>query len=72
MKNREKFKDEIIDFACSEDSIALNSKGEIVGCYSIFCKDCKFYTEEGCKEATRKWIEEEYVEPPTIRICKKG
>lgn len=27
--------------------------------------------EEGCREATRKWLEEEYVEPPTIRISKK-
>ena len=35
MKNREKFKDEIIDFALNEDSIAVDSQGEIVGCRSI-------------------------------------
>lgn len=46
MKNRETFKDEIIDFACSEDSIALNPKGDIVGHSSLnSCKDCKFYVE---------------------------
>lgn len=46
MKNKEKFADEIIDFACSEDSIALNLKGEIVGYSSLnSCKNCKFCVE---------------------------
>ena len=72
MKNREKFKDEIIDFALNEDSIAVDSQGEIVGCRSIQCKDCKFH-EKGadCETVIRRWLEEEYVEPPTIRISKK-
>ena len=72
MKNKEKFIDKLAYFALEGNSrIALNTEGEIVRCYSILCKDCKFNTEEGCKEATRKWLEEEYVEPPTIRISKK-
>nr|DAF92912.1 MAG TPA: hypothetical protein [Siphoviridae sp. ctX5W26] len=72
MKNKEKFIDKLAYFACEGNSrIALDAKGEIVVCYSIFCKDCQFYVEEGCREATRKWLEEEYVEPPTIRISKK-
>lgn len=66
MKNKEKFKDEILDFACTVDRIALNDKLEIVGCSSIHCKNCKFYIEKDCKIASRKWLEEEYVEPPVI------
>lgn len=66
MKNKEKFADKIIDFVCTVDRIALNDKLEIVGCSSIHCKNCKFYIEKDCKIASRKWLEEEYVEPPVI------
>lgn len=66
MKNKDKFADKIIDFACTVDRIALNDKLEIVGCSSIHCKNCKFYIEKDCKIASRKWLEEEYVEPPVI------
>lgn len=68
MKNREKYADKIIDFACnSNDSITLNTKGEVVGCSFLdSCEDCKFYMEEDCRIATRRWLEEECVEPPVI------
>lgn len=64
MKNREKFVDKIIDFACSEDSIAVDSRGEIVSCASmVSCENCKFCLEEvACETAIKRWLEEEYVE----------
>lgn len=72
MKNKEKFADKIIDFACSEDSIALNTKGEIVGCSALnSCKDCKFYVEGvDCKTAIKRWAEEECVDP--MVLARKG
>ena len=67
MKNKEKFADEIIDLLCtSKDPIAVNFKGEIVRCHDIFCKNCKFHKEGDCITAARKWLEEEYGEPPVI------
>lgn len=66
MKNKEKFADKIIDFACTRDNIAVNNQGEVVGCYSLLCENCMFYTEKDCETASRKWLEEEYVEPPVI------
>ena len=44
MKNKEKFADEIIDFACSDEPIAVDVKGEIVECGSLLCENCKLYT----------------------------
>ena len=66
MKNKEKFADKIIDFACTRDNIAVNVKGEVVGCSSLICENCKVYMEKECTEASRKWLEEEYVEPLVI------
>lgn len=67
MKNKEKFIDKLADFACDgNERIALNTKGEIVGCSSLFCENCKFYTEKDCGTVSRKWLEEEYVEPQVI------
>lgn len=67
MKNKEKFKDEILDFALSEDSIAVDNQGEVVSCASMFsCENCRFGTEKECKTAIRVWLEEEYIEPPVI------
>lgn len=68
MKNKEKFIDEIIDFACSEDSIAVDNQGEVVSCNSMAsCENCKFYLEEvACETAIKRWLEEECVEPLVI------
>lgn len=62
MKNKEKFIDKLADFACIRDNIAMNVKGELVGCCGILCENCKFYTEKDCGTASREWLEEEYVE----------
>ena len=70
MKNKEKFIDELADFACTSENIAINLKGEIVGCRHLSCKDCKFNMEEECREATRKWLEKEYIESPLSISCK--
>lgn len=68
MKNKEKFADKIIGFACSEERIAVDNEGKIVSCNGMYgCKNCRFYTEKECETAIRKWLEEECVEPQVIR-----
>lgn len=66
MKNKEKFIDKLADFACTGKNIAINLKGEIVGCRYLSCKDCKFNMEKDCRTASRKWLEEEYIEQMVI------
>ena len=66
MKNKEKFADKILDFACSEERIAVDNQGEVVSCSGMAsCEDCKFDIRN-CETSIRKWLEEECVEPPVI------
>lgn len=66
MKNKEKFADKILDFACSEERIAVDNQGEVVSCSGMAsCEDCKFYIRN-CETSIRKWLEEEYIEPTVI------
>lgn len=66
MKNKERFEKEIMDIACSGDSIAIIEKsGRIVPCDVNRCSLCLFRGYD-CKENTREWAESEYVEKPVI------
>ena len=68
MKNRENFAKEILDIACSGDSLALDAKGSIVSCEYIECLECLFNRnyDSNCKERVKKWCESEYIEKPKI------
>ena len=66
MKNRERFAKEILEIACSGDSIAIIEKsGRIVPCDATRCSLCLFRGYD-CKENIREWAESEYVEKPVI------
>lgn len=66
MKNKEKFEKEIVEIACSGDSIAIIKKsGSIVPCNGDICSLCLFRGYD-CKENTREWAESEYIEKPKI------
>lgn len=66
MKNREKFEKEIMDIACSGNSIAIEKEcGRIAPCCDTFCVECLF-GGGNCKEKVREWAESEYVEKPVI------
>lgn len=66
MKNKEKYAKEIMEIACSGDSIAIIEKsGRIVPCDVNRCSLCLFRGYD-CKESTRKWAESEYIEKPVI------
>lgn len=66
MKNKEKYAKEIIEIACSGDSIAVIKKsGHIISCNGVECNLCLF-DDEDCRKKTREWAESEYIEKPVI------
>lgn len=66
MTNREKFAKEILDIACSGNSIAIiKESGRIVSCDGTKCGICLFRGYD-CEENTREWAESEYIEKPVI------
>ena len=66
MKNKEKYAKEIMEVACSGDSIAVTKESErIVKCGSIACSECLF-APPNCVKEIREWVEQEYIEKPVI------
>lgn len=63
MKNKEKFKDEIIDIVCEGHTLTL-SHGKPEGCELINCSRCDLSPcgrdGGGRKEGMKKWAEQEY------------
>lgn len=66
MKNKEKYAKEIIDIACSGNSIAvIRESGRIASCGDTRCTECLFKSDK-CKERVREWAESEYIEKTVI------
>lgn len=68
MKNKEKYEEQILAFACASESFGVNEEtGEIGECASMKCTKCKFYVPgKLCKEHRHDWAESEYIEPAKI------
>lgn len=67
MTNREKFAEQILDIACSNDAIAVDKVTlEPMACSKLECKDCLFNVSDDmpCGNKRIKWANSEYVEPP--------
>lgn len=68
MTNREKYAEQILDIAVTSSCIAVDKKGKLHKCNELDCIDCIFSrverSEPSCKEKTKDWSEQEYVEPP--------
>lgn len=66
MKNKEKYAKEIMEIACSGNSIAVTKEGgRIASCCDTFCVECLF-CGGNCKEKVREWTESECIEKPVI------
>lgn len=67
MTNREKFAEQILDIACSNDSIAVDKVTlEPIACGKLGCKHCLFNISNNvmsCGRQMIKWANSEYVEP---------
>ena len=63
MLNKEKYAKEIINIACSGDSIGMRN-GILCSCDTINnCKHCDFYNEEIlCEQIIKEWANSEYKE----------
>lgn len=68
MKNKEKFKNEIVDIICNGDSIGINKQTYTpVPCSKIACDKCLFYTEKLlCVDSLVNWANQEYKKPNVI------
>ena len=68
MTNREKYAEQILDIALTCSCIAVDKKGKLHKCNKLDCRDCIFSrverSEPSCKEKTKDWSEQEYIEPP--------
>ena len=65
MKNREKFKKEIMDIACAGGSVAFDKKAnKVTECNDTHCSNCAFSSSIlSCRDEIKKWSESEYKEP---------
>lgn len=67
MKNKEKFKDEIVNIVCKGGNIAVdNITYEPVDCSSIECINCLFYSCGKCSDLIVEWARREYKKPIVI------
>ena len=68
MKNKEKYAECVLTFACDESGFGVYEKtGEMERCMEMHCTECLFYgKKETCHTSRRKWLESEYIEKPVI------
>lgn len=68
MKNKEKYAECVLTFACDESGFGVYEKtGEMERCMKMHCTECLFYgKKETCHTSRRKWLESEYIEKPVI------
>ena len=63
MKNKEKYAKEILEIACSGNSLAFDkTTNKVVPCNGLCCSNCLF--GNNCDEAIKEWCESEYIEQP--------
>lgn len=63
MKNKEFYRDKLVDMAVSGERVAKVGN-ELVSCYTVSCNDCEWDASRlDCGELRSMWAEEEYVEP---------
>lgn len=66
MKNKERYAKEIVEIACSGDTIAVTKEGEhVVRCSGTACSECLF-VRCNCENEMKEWAEQEYIEKPVI------
>ena len=68
MKNKEKYAECVLTFACDESGFGVYEKtGEMERCMEMHCTECLFYgKKETCHTSRRKWLESECIEKSVI------
>lgn len=68
MKNREKYKDILVDYALVGISLALTKEGKIEPCKDIPCDECVWGDDYSCRREKLKWLDEEYIETDWSKV----
>ena len=63
MKNRDKYREILMDYAMANARPALTKKGSITRCKNLDCDECAWNIDCGCEAARFEWLDEEYKEP---------
>lgn len=69
MKNKEKFKNEIVEIVCNAGSLAVDIEtNKPVDCNIVDCGKCLFYAGEygSCSDVMKIWVNQEYKEESVI------
>ena len=70
MKNREKYKEELLNIACTGKRIAIDKRTmQIRSCTGLSCGHCLFNGYASCDTKLAEWAESEYIE--TVKISKR-
>lgn len=65
MLNKEKYMNELLEFACTDNKFAITKDGKLRECRGVRCNECAFENDgmASCGDSRRKWMEQEYKEP---------
>lgn len=64
MLNKEYYRDLLVEFAISNDKVALNAEGVPIACNDTCCAKCGFNDiNVDCAEMRKRWANKEYTEP---------
>mgnify|MGYP000119719933 FL=1 len=65
MLNKEKYMNELLEFACTDNKLAITKDGKLRECRGVRCNECAFENDgmASCDNSRRKWMEQEYKEP---------
>lgn len=65
MLNKEYYRDLLVEFAISNDKVALNAEGVPIACNDTCCAKCGFDDRcvDDCDEVRKRWANTEYAEP---------
>lgn len=66
MLNKEKYMNELLEFACTDNKFAITKDGKLRECRGVRCNECALESDgmDSCGVLRRKWMEQEYKEPP--------
>ena len=65
MLNKEYYRDLLVEFAISNDKVALNAEGVPIACNDTCCAKCGFDDRcvDDCDKVRKRWANTEYTEP---------
>ena len=66
MLNKERYMNELLEFACTDNKFAITKDGKLRECRGVRCNECALESDgmASCSDLRRKWMEQEYKEPP--------